>query len=269
MPRLTDLDIGVIGVGEIAAAMVEGLYAEPDGAPRVHLSPRGVAAARTLAERYPGVRVCADNQEVADRASVLLIAVRPDAAESALSGLRVPRDSVVVSVIAGVQHDDLHRQLGPDVTIVRAIPLPAVRRRAGVTAVYPAHPVATELFDRLGGTLDVADGNAFAALSAATGTISAHLRFLTLIAEWTARHGVEPAEAERYVRGLFVGVAGGLSDPSRSLPELVTDHETPGGLNEQLRESWLDAANATALEAALEALLRRVTSADSAGQPPG
>jgi pyrroline-5-carboxylate reductase len=54
MPRLTDLDIGVIGVGEIAAAMVEGLYAEPEAAPRVHLSPRGAGTARTLAERYAG-----------------------------------------------------------------------------------------------------------------------------------------------------------------------------------------------------------------------
>jgi pyrroline-5-carboxylate reductase len=269
MPSTAPPTIGIVGVGEIAGAIVEGLCADAANAPDVVLSPRGVKLSATLARRFPTVRVGADNQEVADSAPVLLLAVRPDAAESALSGLRVPRDSVVVSVIAGVQHDDLHRLLGPDVTIVRAIPLPAVRRRAGVTAVYPSHPVATELFDRLGGSLDVADSDAFAALSAATGTISAHLRVLTLIAEWTARHGVEPAEAERYVRGLFVGVADGLSDPTRSLPELVTHHETPGGLNEQLRESWLGPANAGALEAALEALLRRVTSAGSAGRPRG
>ncbi|HET9422089.1 MAG TPA: NAD(P)-binding domain-containing protein [Nocardioides sp.] len=266
----TDLPtIGIVGVGEIAGAIVEGLCTDDEGAPDVVLSPRGAHLSETLARRFPTVRVCADNQEVAESASVLVLAVRPDAADAALSGMRVPRDALVVSVIAGVEHDDLHRLLGPEVAIVRAIPLPAVRRRAGVTAVHPAHPMATALFDRLGGTLDVADSHTFAALSAATGTISTHLGYLATIAAWTERAGVDGAEAERYVRSLFAGVAGGLADPSRSLAELATDHETPGGLNEQLRESWLDQANVAALEAGLDALLQRVTSAGSAGRPPG
>ena len=258
MPRLPDLDIGIIGVGEIATAIVEGLCADPCAAPRVHLSPRGAAAARALADGYPGVRVSADNQEVADRASVLLLTVRPDALDDALSGVRVRDDSVVVSAVAGVDHRDLHRLLGPDPTIVRAIPLPAARRRESMTATFPAHPLVTELFDRLGGTFGVADSDAFAALSAATGTISAHLRYLASIAAWTERAGVDGADAERYVRSLFAGVGGGLSDPGRTLSDLVTDHETPGGLNEQLRKTWFDPANAGALEAALDGLWQRV-----------
>ena len=258
MPSLTDLDVGIIGVGEIAGAIVDGPCTDPRGAPEVWLSPRGEATSEALARRYPGVRVCADNQAVADKASVLLITVRPDALDEALSEVRVPPGSVVVSAVAGVDHGELHRLLGQEVTIVRSIPLPAVRRRESVTAVYPAHPVATELFDRLGGTLDVPDGDAFAALSAATGTISAYLRFLALIADWTGRHGVEPAEADRYVRSIFGDLSRGLDDTSRSLSQLTTDHETPGGLNEQLRLAWLDTANAAALDAALDGLLLRV-----------
>ena len=145
-----------------------------------------------------------------------------------------------------------------DLTIVRSIPLPAARRRESVTATFPTHPVVTELFDRLGGTFGVADSDAFAALSAATGTISAHLRFLATIAAWTERAGVDGTEADRYVRSLFAGVGGGLSDASRALSDLVTDHETPGGLNEQLRTTWFDGANATALDAALDGLRQRV-----------
>lgn len=258
MPSLTDPDIGIIGVGEIAGAIVEGLCADPDRAPRVWLSPRGEAVSQALAGRYQRVRVCADNQEVADKASVLLITVRPDALDEALSGVHVSPGSVVVSAVAGVDHDELHRLLGQDVTIVRSIPLPAVRRRESVTAVYPAHPVATELFDRLGGTLDVPDSEAFSALSAATGTISAYLRFLALVADWTGRHGVDPAEADRYVRSIFADLSRGLDDTGRSLAQLTTDHETPGGLNEQLRLTWLDADNAAALDGALDGLLQRV-----------
>jgi pyrroline-5-carboxylate reductase len=258
MPSLTDLDVGIIGVGEIAGAIVEGLCDDPELAPRVWLSPRGVATSGALARRYPGVRVCADNQEVADHASVLLITVRPDHLHAALSEVRVPPECLVISAVAGVDHAELHRLLGPDLTIVRSIPLPAVRRRECVTAIHPGHPVVAEIFDRLGGALEVVDGDAFAALSAATGTISAYLRFLALVADWTGRQGIDPVQADSYVRSLFAGLGGALSDTSRSLSDLTTDHETPGGLNEQLRLTWLDPDNAAALDAALDGLLQRV-----------
>ncbi len=45
--------------------------------PSITLSPRGARAAAELAGRYPGVRVGADNQEVADRSDLVVLAVRP------------------------------------------------------------------------------------------------------------------------------------------------------------------------------------------------
>ncbi|MGO4419389.1 NAD(P)-binding domain-containing protein, partial [Streptomyces sp. MCAF7] len=74
--------IGIIGVGEIGRAIVTGLCdgAEAadgaDGPPEVFLSPRGARTAAELSERYKGVRVCADNQQVVDRSEIVLIAVR-------------------------------------------------------------------------------------------------------------------------------------------------------------------------------------------------
>ena len=53
MPSLTDLDVGIIGVGEIAGAIVDGLCTDPRGAPEVWLSPRGEATSEALARRYP------------------------------------------------------------------------------------------------------------------------------------------------------------------------------------------------------------------------
>jgi pyrroline-5-carboxylate reductase len=50
--------VGFIGVGEIAAAMVDGLCAGTDTI-SVYLSPRGADTGAALARRYPQVQVCA------------------------------------------------------------------------------------------------------------------------------------------------------------------------------------------------------------------
>jgi pyrroline-5-carboxylate reductase len=100
---------------------------------------------------------------------------------------------------------------------------------------------------------------AFAALSATTGTIAAYVHYLATIAAWAGRHGVEPTQADHYVRGVFAGVSYTLSDRTRTLSELAVDHETRGGLNEQLRRAWFNGSNAAALDLALDSLLERIT----------
>ncbi|GAB2935853.1 NAD(P)-binding domain-containing protein [Streptomyces mayteni] len=246
--------IGIIGVGEIGRAIVDGLCDGVEEPPEIHLSPRGARTAAELAERHGTVRVCPDNQAVVDRSELLIIAVRRDQRE-ALAGLRVADDRIVVNVMAGVGNDDLRRTLATDAPLVRAIPLPTVRERRSVTVTYPAHPTVDAFFEGLGGALPVADEAAFDVCSALTGTLTAHYSYLATLTSWAGRHGMAPDDAERYVRGLFQGVGRSLGDETHSLRQLAADHETPGGNNERIRTTWFDTANAEALTAALDGLL--------------
>ncbi|MGV9383962.1 NAD(P)-binding domain-containing protein [Nonomuraea sp. NPDC003707] len=247
--------IGIIGVGEIGRAIVAGLCEGAGRSPEVFLSPRGAGTVAALSERYESVRVCAGNQEVVDGSEVVIIAVRRQDRHEALAGLRVDDDKVVVNVMAGVGNDDLRRTLVTDAPLVRAIPLPAVRERRSVTVTYPSHPVVNSLFEHLGGVLPVADEAAFNVLSALTGTLTTHYSYLATLTSWTVGHGIDPDEADRYVRGLFQGVGGSLSDETRSLHQLAADHETPNGNNERIRTTWFTPANAEALNKALDDLL--------------
>lgn len=245
--------IGIIGVGEIGRAIVEGLCEGAEAPPEVVLSPRGARTAAELAGRYPSVEVCASNQEVADRAEVVVLALRRQGWESALSGLRVGDGTVVVNVMAGVATDELRRTLGVD--SVRAIPLPSVREHRSVTVTYPAHPVVDALFDRLGGALPVADEAAFDVFSTLSGTLTTHYAYLTALTEWAAARGVPLADAERYVRSLYQGLGRTLADETRTLQRLAADHETPNGNNERIRTTWFTPSNAGALRTALDGLL--------------
>ncbi|MEV5548413.1 NAD(P)-binding domain-containing protein [Streptomyces sp. NPDC052309] len=247
--------IGVIGVGEIGKAIVEGLRSGGDASPEVFLSPRGARVAAELSERFEGVRVCADNQEVVDRSELVIIAVRRQDHHDALAGLKVGDDKTVVNLMAGVAIDDLRRTLATGAPIVRAIPLPAVRERRSVTVTCPSHPVVDSLFEQLGGTLPVADEDAFNVFSALTGTLTAHYAYLATLTSWATGHGIAPDAADRYVRGLFQNVGRSLNDGARPLHRLAADHETPQGNNERIRTTWFDPANATALKEALDGLL--------------
>ncbi|GAA2097721.1 hypothetical protein GCM10009801_68310 [Streptomyces albiaxialis] len=266
--------IGIIGVGEIARAIVTGLCedgTEEDGsraagesraaggsgepAPEVNLSPRGARTSAELAERYPSVRVRADNQAVVDSSEIVLIAVRRQDRHEALAGLTVGDDKIVVNVMAGVANDDLRGTLGTSAPLVRAIPLPSVRERRSLTVTCPAHPVVDALFTRLGGALPVPDEAAFDVFSALTGTLTTHYAYLATLTKWAAGHGIAPDAADSYVRSLFQGVGRALSDESRSLDRLAADHETPKGNNERVRTTWFTPANAEDLHKALDGLL--------------
>jgi pyrroline-5-carboxylate reductase len=243
--------IGFIGAGAIASAIVEGLCEGRDDAPGVFLSPRGASVGAELSRRYPSVHVCADNQEVVDRSHVVVIAVRvPDRAE-ALAPLTIGDDKVVISAMAGVSLAELRELLGSAAPLVRAIPLPAVRERSSVTILHPAHPVATALFDRLGGALHLPDEDSFAVYSVLTSTISTHYGYLAALEAWAARQGVPSEDVSRFLRVMFRNVGLSLGD-DRSLERLTADHETPGGSNERFRTTWLDKANLRALDDTLD-----------------
>lgn len=258
--------IGFIGVGEIASAMVEGLARSEAGDAhasglRFFLSPRNADRAKHLAESLETATVCDSNQDVVDRSELIVLAVLPQQAAAVLDELDIPADRTLISAVAGLATDQLAEHLPHSPTIVRIIPLPAVRERKGVTAMYPANQAVEEILGRLGGSVTAADETLFSTLSAVTATMSAHFAFLQSITAWLVDQGWKQADADHFIRGQFVGLGTTLAETDTPIKELVADHETPGGLNEQLNREWMDEANRGRLAAALDAVYARVTGA--------
>lgn len=250
---------GVLGVGSIAAAMVTGLCDGVDDPPRVVLSPRNAARAADLAGRFGTVEVGADNQAVVDGSDVVLVCLRPGDAETALADLTFRADQAVVSAVAGLDVTRLAGLVAPAAEVARSIPLPAVTTRGSVTPLHPATPAGRALFERLGGVLDVADEASFEAVAAASATVAAYFGYLGAIAGWLAAHGVEDADARRYVADTFAALAGELSAPGADFTALAAAHATPGGLNEQLARDLAEAGVYDAVRAGLDAVLARTT----------
>ena len=250
---------GVLGVGSIAAAIVTGLSDRPDDPPRVVLSPRNAARAAELAARFEGVEVAADNQAVVDAADVVLVCLRPGDAATALADLTFRPGQAVVSAVAGLDVARLGELVAPAETAARSIPLPAVATRESVTPVHPATPAAAALFERLGGVLEVPDESAFEAIAAASATVAAYFGYLGTVSGWLADHGVDGADARRYVADTFAALGGELRAPGADFAALAAAHATPGGLNEQLARDLAEAGVYDAVRAGLDAVLARTS----------
>ena len=223
---------GLLGAGASGSAIVTGRCEDVADAPSILVSPRSASIAHDLAHRFETVEVAADNQAVVDGSWMVIICVRPQIARTVLSQLRFPPDRIVISVMAGIQIDDILELVAPATQVVRAIPLPSVARRNSFTPVHPPNAAARELFDRLGRTAEVTDLSAFEAFSTSTATIAAHFSYLSAISAWLESQQIPPEVAAHYVGSMFAGLGPALRS-GRSFDHLAKEHATPGGLNEQ------------------------------------
>jgi pyrroline-5-carboxylate reductase len=252
-------DLGIVGVGAIAEAIITGLSEGADTPPSIHLSPRSAVRSSRLAARYPSVHVADSSQTVVERADVVLLCVRPQDATAALSELAFRRRQAVISVMAGVPIRALRPLVGPAEVLVRAIPLPAVASRTGLTAIYPRHELARAIFEPLGGVIALDDERALDALSASTATIAAHLAYLDTISRWLADRGIPPADATRYVAAVFGSLSATLpGNPPNNFGTLADEYATAGGINEQFLTTLRRAGTLNIVHRALDDVAHRL-----------
>jgi pyrroline-5-carboxylate reductase len=256
---LQRLALGFVGVGAIAEAIITGLCEGELTPTSVHLSPRSSARTGPLAARYPAAQVAPGNQAVVERADAVLVCVRPQDAQTALSDLTFRRGQTVISVMAGVPSGALRALVAPADDVVRAIPLPAVATWSGLTAIHPPHELAQAIFDPLGGVIAVDDERAFDALSASTATIAAHLAYLDTISRWLADRGIPEPDATRYVAEVFRGVSAALPGSEETgFGTLAGEYATAGGTNEQFLTALRRAGTFDVVNGALDEVADRL-----------
>src|SRR4051812_13214617 len=162
----------MVGTGKIASAMVRGLMTAPSFDGSITLSPRNAHIAAQLKTEFPSITVAASNQDVLDRSDLVLLTLRPQMAVQIISELSFRPDHRIVSVIAALSRERLLDLATPARIVVKAIPLPMVAERRGVTALYPSEPEANKLFDSLGSALPVRSESEFSAMSTATSVVA-------------------------------------------------------------------------------------------------
>lgn len=249
--------LGFIGTGTIAAHMVRGLKTSALADWPIVVSPRSHDIAQGLASTLQGVTVAADNQDVIDSADLIVLAVRPQDAETVLRGLRFDPATPLISLIATVQIADLQAWTGA-AQICRAIPLPYVERHHCATPVFPPHPHAMQIFDALGRAIAVPDLAAFDVYGAGSALMATYFGVVETACDWMQAQGIAGPDALTYMRSLFGNLGTTLADSTATPADLRHAHITRGGLNEQAHQVFMATGGGTALTAGLDAVLARI-----------
>src|SRR5262249_50779440 len=124
-PRMASkLTIGFLGTGKMATALAKGFIRAGLVTPRQIVGSDTLSAARVAFGKETGARIAGANVGVADFASVLILAVKPDQTGAVLAEIRdhfTPRH-LLISIAAGVPTMQLEAALPDRARVIRVMP---------------------------------------------------------------------------------------------------------------------------------------------------
>ncbi|WBU65463.1 pyrroline-5-carboxylate reductase [Paracoccus aerodenitrificans] len=256
------MKIGFIGTGDITKAIVTGLMASDYPLDEVILSPRSKDVSARLAAEHDRVRVAESNQQVVDEADLVFLAIRPQIAEEVLRALTFRADQKIASLIATVTAERLQEWTRHDAPISRAVPLPAVADRQGVTAIYPEDETLQALFDRLGPVVTAKTLDEFDAYTTSGAVMGLYFGILETVADWLTAKGVPAADARVFLGKVFLEL-GRTAERHQDddFPTLRKDHSTEGGINQQIFNVFSEKGGVDGLRKALDSVAERIATA--------
>jgi pyrroline-5-carboxylate reductase len=258
--------IGFIGAGNMASSLAGGMIAKGIRPARIWMSDVSQDRLDELA-RHHRVHVSTDNADVAARADVLVLAVKPQVMQAVCEALRATlgdRQPLIVSIAAGITVASLKSWLG-DLPVVRCMPNTPALVQAGATGLY-AEPMVSEEQKGLAGQILGSVGLTFwfdqeQALDAVTAVSGSGPAYFFLLMESMIAAGRQLGLDEQTARQLVLQTAWGASQlaiTSESGPDVLRQQVTsPGGTTAAALQVFEDGGFRALVEEALTAARRR------------
>jgi pyrroline-5-carboxylate reductase len=242
--------IGFCGSGSMAAAMARGLKST---VPRMLFTDSGSGRAAELASEVDGEAV-ATNAELAERADLVILAVKPAKLEDVAAELVAAE--TVVSLLGATSLETVKAAF-PSAEVVRVMPNIGVEVRRGVLCVAgELDEDLRALLDRLGRVVEL-DDSEFDAATAVMGCAPAYLALaVEAIADAGAADGLDADLARELVVETTAGTAELLE--LRHPADVRRAVASPGGSTEAGLEALDRYGVRQAFEAAVEASLQRM-----------
>jgi pyrroline-5-carboxylate reductase len=234
--------IAFLGAGNMGRALIEGLLRSGTRPEQLAVGESSPAAREALA-RELGVSAVPDNREAIAGASIVVLAVKPQAAAAVLAplaGTLAAARPLLISVAAGVRVAALESWCARAVPVVRAMPNRPALIGAGATGLYAAAGVgaalrasAEQVLQAVGEVAWVPTEDALDVVTALSGSGPAYFFLLAeLMAEAAEQLGLEAATARRLAAATLYGSGLLAQSADRDLAQLREAVTSPGGTTE-------------------------------------
>lgn len=224
----------LVGCGNMAGAMVEGWRAG-----RVDFT--GVTVIRPSGTPVEGVRTVTDYPE-GETPRFVMLGIKPQKLDEVAPKLapHVGRETILVSMLAGVRINALRDRFANARAIVRVMPNLPVAQRAGVIAVHSedgdedALGAVGRLMDILGLAPRCPDQKQFAAIGSVAGAGPAYVaRFAEAMARGGEKLGLDQKLAEAVAVQTLVGTGAFAAASGESMAGIAKRVASPKGTTEQ------------------------------------
>lgn len=232
----------MIGAGNMAEALLQGMINNQlIQAEKIWVTNRSnEQKLQELKEKY-AVNISYDQEKLLAGADVIILAMKPKDVARAMEQIRqyLTKDTLIISVLAGVPMESIETLAGQKLPVVRAMPNTSAAIGLSATGVA-VNDIVTDgqkeliktIFDTVGLTVFVKEEQ-LDAVTGVSGSGSAYVYYLAEAMEKGAVEiGLDPEIAKALVRQTLLGAANMLEQSGKSPEQLRKEVTSPGGTTE-------------------------------------
>ena len=262
------MNIGVIGLGHMGRAFIEGLVNSGVRQADIIVNARTIRSIQAVKDAFPALQVAFSKRDLVSQADMIVIAVKPQNAPEVLGeiGRLDLKGKLIISFMAGVSLSDTRRMLGDDpgsLNVVRMMPNLAIAKLNGVMGVcyegdIPAMDKAGALFRRLGYLIRVSEEK-LDVITVCAGSGPAFAAYFMQQYRDACMHLLgDKAQSEELMRRMFENALDMTADGAMSLEALIDKISTKGGVTEAGVNALRCSGIGTSMEYCFASALRRI-----------
>lgn len=259
------MKIGFIGLGNMARAMISGMLEKQVAQPQEIMGFARTEETRRKAEASLGITVCSGNAQVAERADILILAVKPQALDAVIPQISgyIRENQLVISIAAGKTIGWFEEVFQKSCKLVRCMPNTPAMVGEGCSGVCRSKRVSDAEMEqcmkliRSFGTAEEVPESLMDAVVGVSGSSPAFVfLFLEALADGAVKAGMPREQAYRFAAQAVQGSARLMLETGKHPGELKDMVCSPGGTTIEgvqiLEEMGLRSTVMNAVEACVE-----------------